>query len=338
MPMALPIRRRRRIAAARTRSAWWLVALAAVACATGPWDIEALEARQPALAAISQHRLGDATPYLLPVPGGAVFFLCRWPGEAAIPVSLPPDATPEERAVLEAALRAWEGAGLGIRFAEGAAPGAGIELRFIDPEAGATSTSYAANTITDCAVEPAALSDEIGARVPARLVFASVYLWRGGFDAIGRPVPHSQDEFAGSALHEIGHALGFQGHAHIGRTVMVKELDAARRAGKRLLAGRPFEDHTLRALYAVPSGTVVKRFAAPLRATERVGSMARIASERGFAGPWVRVGDIDGQIAWRDAAGAEYALRIFDVRKVLREPATLELWPTVPTLDLLGGT
>jgi len=51
----------------------------------------------------------------------------------------------------------------------------------------------------------------------------------------------------------------------------------------------------------------------------------------------VRVGDVDGQIAWRDGAGAEYALRIFDVRAVLRDPATFELWPTVPTLELLGG-
>jgi len=315
-----------------------LVALVCVACATGAWDVDELEQRQPALAAISQHRLGDATPYLLPVPGAAVFFLCRWPSDEPIPVSLPPDATPEELAVLHAVLDAWEGAGLGIRFTKGAAPGTGIELRFIDPEAGATSTRYAANTITDCEVSRAALAGEIGARVPARLVFASIYLWRGGFDPIGRPVPHSQAEFAGSALHELGHALGFQGHAQLGRTVMVKELDAARRAGQHLLAGRPFEDHTLRALYAVPSGSVVKRAAVPARRTERVGTLSRIAAQRGLDGPWVRVGDVDGQIAWRDASGGEYALRIFDVRAVLRQPATLALWPTVPTLELLDGS
>jgi len=325
------------VRARAARCAAWLVALGGLGCAAGPWDLAALEQRQPALAAISQHRLGDTTPYLLPVRGAAVFFLCRWPDGEAIPVSLPPDATPDEGAVLDSVLAAWEGAGLGVRFERGAAPGTGIELRFIEPESGATSTHYAANTITNCAVEPAALDGGSGAVLPARLVFASIYLWRGGFDAIGRPVPHSQAEFAGSALHELGHALGYQGHAALGRTVMVKELDAARRAGERVLAGRPFADATLRALYAVPSGTVVKRAVVPERRSDRVEALRRIAAQRGFAGPWVRVGDIDGQIAWRDGAGAEYALRIFDVRAVLRDPATFELWPTVPTLELLGG-
>lgn len=336
--MTFPDRRRRssRVARGALRAAG-LAAWAALACTAGPWDLGALEQRQPALAAISQHRLGDATPYLLPTRGTAVFFLCRWPDGEAIPVSLPPDATADERAVLEAVLAAWEGAGLGVRFARGAAPGTGIELRFIDPEAGATSTRYAANTITDCAVAPAAFDGVVGDTLPAHLVFASIYLWRGGFDAIGRPVPHSQAEFAGSALHELGHALGYQGHAALGRTVMVKELDAARRAGQRVLAGRPLTDATLRALYAVPSGTVVKQVAVPVRRSERVDALRRVAAERGFAGPWVRVGDVDGQIAWRDGADAEYALRIFDVRKVLRDPATFELWPTVPTLELLGG-
>ena len=42
-----------------------------------------------------------------------------------IPVSLPPEASPEQLRALEAALRAWEDAGLGVRFARGAPPGTG---------------------------------------------------------------------------------------------------------------------------------------------------------------------------------------------------------------------
>ena len=94
------------------------------------------------------------------------FFLCRWPTDAPISVSLPPDANEEERRGLEAVMRAWEGAGLGVRFATGASPDAGIEVRFIDPEEGATATSHAANTIADCAVEPEAVEDREPALPP----------------------------------------------------------------------------------------------------------------------------------------------------------------------------
>jgi len=306
-----------------------------IACVAGLWDAALLERRHPALAAISQHRLGDATPYLLPAGGSIAFFLCRWPSGGTIPVSLPPDASEQELRALEQVMRAWEGAGLGVRFATGAPPGAGIELRFIDPEADTTETTQAANTIADCAVAPEAAEDRGASVLPARLVFASIHMWRGGFDMLGRPVPHSQAEFVGSALHEFGHALGFQGHVRLGRSIMVSETDAVRRAGQGLLAGKAFGDPTLRALYAVPSGSVVERVSVAAHRTERFDRMARIARERGFAGPTVRVGDLAGRIAWRDAAGVDYALRILDVRRVLRAPETLSLRTTIATAQLL---
>jgi hypothetical protein len=306
-----------------------------MACVTGPWDVERLQERHPALGAIRQHRLEDTTPYLLPTNGGIAFFLCRWPTDEPVPVSLPPDASEAERRGLELVMRAWEGAGLGVRFAGGAPPGVGIEVRFIDPEAGATETVHAANTIADCAVAPEALPAGSASILPARLVFASIHLWRGGFDNLGRPDPHSHDEFVGSALHEFGHALGFQGHAYLGRTVMVKEKDAVRRAARSVLQDDSFADHTLRALYAVPSGTVVKRAAVDPYRTEPVDRMLDLARRRSFTGPFVRVGDLDGQLAWRDQAGADYALRIFGVRKVLRAPETLWIRATLATSLLL---
>jgi len=310
---------------------WPLAVLAlagAIGCSVGPYDMDQLEREHPALGAVSQHRLSDVTPYLLPAGGSVAFFLCRWPADAPIPVSLPPDASAEERRGLESVLRAWEGAGLGVRFTTAGVPGAGIEIRFIDPEAGATATAYAANTIADCAVAPEALAMQSANVLPAKLVFASIHLWRGGFDRLGRPDPHSQDEFIGSALHEFGHALGYQGHASVGRTIMVKETDATRWAARSVLKGEPFSDHTLRALYALPSGTVIKRVTIAAYRTDTVDRMAQYASERGLAGPFVRVGDLDGFLAWRGETGHPYVMQVRDVRKVLRDPDTL--WVQVP--------
>lgn len=310
----------------RIRSALALLLLPAglLACVSGPWDVAELGRRYPALAEVSAHRLSDVNPYLLPANGQVAFFLCRWPSDRPIPVSLPPDATPEELEVLQAVLRAWEGAGLGVRFATGDSEGVGIEVRFIDPAQGATDVVYAGNTIADCAVRSATVAaGESSPELRARLVFASIHLWRSRFDDLGRPVANSRAEFAGSALHEFGHALGFQGHVQVGKSIMVKEKDVLRRAGGNLLKGRAFEDATLRALYSVPSGSVIKRATVEKHQTQVVDDLRRIGLERGFVGPKVRVGDLDGFIAWRSAEGERYLLRIADVKKVMRAPETL---------------
>ncbi|MBW2289907.1 MAG: hypothetical protein JRG90_19060 [Deltaproteobacteria bacterium] len=304
-------------------------------CVHGPLDVEALEHRYPAVAAIREHHLWDTTPYLLPSGENVVFFLCRWPTDAAIPVSLPPDASEEERRSLESVLRAWEGAGLGIRFETGAPPGIGIELRFIDSEPGATMTTHAANTVADCAVSPAVFESEMGEVLPARLVFASIHLWRAGFDNLGRPVEYSRAEFLGSALHELGHALGFQGHVRVGRSVMVKETDQVERAGVGHDKDRAFSDATLRALYALPSGAVVQRVPVKGYQTAPVDRMAALARKHDFSGPFVRVGDVDGGLLWRDPSGTRFAVRVDDVRGVLRGSQMLWLEPTIATTELL---
>jgi hypothetical protein len=304
-------------------------------CAYGPLDIEALEHRYPAAAAIREHRLWDTTPYLLPSGDSVAFFLCRWPTDAAIPVSMPPDASEEERQSLELVMQAWEDAGLGIRFETGAPPGVGIELRFIDTQPGETMTTHAANTVADCAVSPEVFGREVGDVLPARLVFASIHLWRGGFDNLGRPVEHSRSQFLGSALHEFGHALGFQGHVRVGRSVMVKETDQVERAGIGRDKGRSFSDATLRALYALPSGAVVQRMPVERYQTAPVDSMAVIAREHEFSGPVVRVGDVDGGLIWRDRSGTRFAIKVDDIRGVQRGSRMLWLEPTRATTELL---
>jgi hypothetical protein len=294
-----------------------LAALMGLACAERAWEVERLELQHPALRARSPHRLGDITPYYLPAAGRLTLFLCRWLDGATVPVSLPADATPEQRRKLEAALGAWQRA-LGLRFEPRELSGVGIEIRLFDD-----FLAYQANTVADCAIDAEALAAGTPEVLPARLVFASIQLAR------------DDPRLAGTALHELGHALGFQGHASRGRTVMVRATDAVRLAGERVMAGKAFDDAAVGALYAVPSGSVVGRLPLAKHHTSPVDRLIAIGRRRGLIGPLVRVGDEEGRIAWLDPQGRAVSLRLSGLRQALRDPARLAIEPSARARALL---
>ncbi len=315
----------------------FLAAGCALACGTPNWNVSALDEGFPALADIGSHQLGVATPYVLPSRGVLTWFLCRWPREPAIPVSLPPDATADERKLLETALGAWEGAGLGVRFAVGEAPGRGIEIRFAPRPETENELPRAGLTFADCAVEPEALTALPDTVVPARLVFASVRLHRAGRDLLGRSVAHTSDELIGTALHELGHALGFQGHASRGDTVMQASADSVRRIGRRVSGGEHFTDSTLRALYAVASGVVVGQVTVSRERTDLVDRMASLAGRLELSGPLLRVGDRAARLDWRGPGGGVYPLLIPRITEVLRAPETLRVFALPMAASLLDS-
>ena len=297
-----------------------------------------IDLRFPELTAIAGHRLGDAHPYFLPAAGRLYQFLCRWSQRQAVSVSLPSDATSEQRALLEAALVAWEGAGLGLRFERRPGPPADIEMRFVGAEEESRGRrARSGNTLVDCAVSPTALEQAGGGPLPARLTRASLHLARANFDFRGAEIPLSPAELAGSALHELGHALGFQGHARRGATVMTAEFEEVRRSGARLLAGRSFDDPSLRALYALPSGAVLRR--SPLSADNARLVQRWIAAARraDLLGPFAQVGDHSARVVWRDSRGADYALVLVNLSAVLRQPEQLVLIPNGNARDVLGS-
>jgi hypothetical protein len=298
-------------------------------------DLEALEARHPELARIGTHQLADVTPYLLPARGQLVYFLCRWADGSVIPVDLPPDADEGERLDIEMVLRAWEGAGLGVRFGPPES-GRGIEIRYTQDEFPEDWGTRAATAVADCGLDPAVFEAPSGPVLAAELVFVSIHLSRTGRDTVGREVPWSREESVGALLHEMGHALGFQGHAQRG-SIMVASVDAVQRAGRGVIAGRPLRDETLRALYAVPSGTVLARAQLGPERTAAVDRMLPLARRRGLAGPFAQVGDRIARILWRDAYRASYALTIWNPRQVLRRPSSLALYPEPRAADLLRG-
>ena len=288
------------------------LALGALGCvpSLAGWDVAALEAEYPALEAWSGHRLGDATPFFAPLPSGIALFLCRWRTERAIAVSLPSDATPEEFAALRAALAAWRDAGIGLRFTEVPEVRARLVIRFTggagsdgEDRRGASATTHA-----DCALPDRLEMLGPGDPLSVELVRAKIVLQRSNIDVLGRAVPLTQEELAGTLLHELGHALGYPSHAAGGASVMVKSVDRVRRQGRLLMAGTGgtesgFSAPTIGALYAVPTGAVVGRVAISAERFAPILQLAAIAREAGWGAPFARVGDRQARLWWVDDEG-----------------------------------
>jgi hypothetical protein len=306
------------------RTAIALAASLAIACSSGGRD--ALTEQHPKLQSIEGQRLDDANPYVLPMTGRITFFHCHWPSGHPIDVSLPPDATDDERGALRAALQAWQEAGLGLTFVEVERGGA-IQLDFVSGTVETGAGQDTANTLVDCRIAP--LSQQGGAPVAgAELVFARIRIARiTNQDTQGHQRPLTPAELTGTALHELGHALGFQGHARHGDTVMVRETERIMHAGKDLLGGGGFGDASLRALYALPNGAVVASAPVDRCHTDLVDRMAKLAEANDLDGPFVRVGESAGRIFWRDAKHLEFGLVLARTRQALADPSKLVVLP-----------
>ena len=230
-----------------------------------------------------------------------MFFLCRWPLDAPLRVSLPPEASGPERELLERALRAWEGAVRGLRFAvvEGPAP---VKLRFRE------GGREGARTAADCEVTPPFAGH---GPLRARLVSAQILLRRAERDAWGRPIQLAAAELLGSTTHELGHALGLQGHSPHRKSVMAREVSAVRRIGEQLLEDKPkpLLEPAMASLYSLPSGTVLERRRLAPGATAAVDAIAQRAGAPGGTRAAIRVGDRAAAVRWGPGPELVYYLR-----------------------------
>jgi hypothetical protein len=301
-------------------------ALLPLACASGAFDLRGLEARHPALRPLD-HRLGQGNPYLLPGSGALYWFECRWQLARPLRVSLPPELAERDRELLQLALASLASAGLGLRFESDAAPeDADIAVRLAEPDA-----SKSGRTSADCAVQLR------GGRVSAELVRAEVSLQRSNQGVTGKPVALSEAEWLGAAIHELGHALGFQGHVRSGPGPMVRNVEQVRAIGRRVLRGEPLATPTLRALYLLPSGALLRRDALPAGRTDAIDRLGALARERGYRGPFVRVGDRSAWIDWRDARGRLAGVWLPELARVRRDPAKLQIAPDPVAAAWLAG-
>jgi hypothetical protein len=271
------------------------------------WDVARFEVEHPELADWRGHRLGDATPYFAPQRAGIVLFVCRWQTPGEISVALPHDASQEELSALRAALHAWQSSGIGLHFIEVSAQEARatLEIRFVDESESAPRATSSATTSADCRLPEGLVPDEPGDTVAAELVRAQVKLRRNNVDLLGRPVPLSQEELAGTLLHELGHALGYPTHAAAGASVMVQSTDRVRKQGRRVLEndGADFSAPTVGALYSVPSGAVIESLEIHSERMAEVRRLSAIAKRSGWGPPYARVGDRWARLWWIDAEG-----------------------------------
>jgi len=270
--------------------------------------VTGLEARHPQLRALEPHRLGESRPYALAFAGELVLFLCRWTDDTPISVSLAGEAAAAQEEALAAALRGWEGAGLGVRFVRVEDTGA-IRVRVRDD-----IVTSQADTVADCAIggapPPGATS------VPgAHLVAASIHIARDD------PNPRL------TLLHELGHALGFQGHVPRGSTLMLSSHAEIVAKARRVTDASPVEDVALRALYSIPSGAIVARVAVAKTQTLAADRLRAVAAERALAGPFARMGDREGLLWWGGEPGRRLALRIEGAQRAIHKPAALRLSP-----------
>jgi hypothetical protein len=279
--------------------------------------VDALVARNPGLAALPDSRLGDATPYALPLQGELIWFLCRFDAGSPIRVALPRDGSEAERARLWLALRAWEQA-LGVRFEE--TEPAQIEIEFAPDDA-----EFAAVTEAECRVDAALQAARAGAKLGAGIARARVSLRRAQLDTRHHRIEVDEAQQVGAALHELGHALGYQGHAARGDTVMVRTVESVRDLGARVLAGRDFHDDTLAALYGVDSGVVVARASLPPGRSEPVDRLAALSARDGDGSLLVRTGDRSGRVAFVDPAGSMVRVFLRNLPESLRDPTRLVL-------------
>ena len=291
----------------------------------GGWSTEALRERHPQTDLHRGHRLGDAAPYFAPVDGGLLLFLCHWDPAQTLAYSLPDDATAEEEEVLEAVVRAWQEAGLGLEFERVPRERALLKVVFTGSSA-KWAPAGTATTATDCAVVLGPQLSPRAQQVPARIVRAKVRLRRSNRDVLGREVELRPEELAGTLLHEIGHALGFPTHVVDDSAVMSRSVDTVRRAGRKLLATGRFVDPTLAALYAVPSGTVVGFLPLQREQLRPISELVERARAEQWAGPYVRVGDRSARIWWWSEKDDAMGFRI--PRSARDWSKSFELFPT----------
>jgi hypothetical protein len=102
-------------------------------------------------------------------------------------------------------------------------------------------------------------------------------------------------------------------------------VEEVRAIGGRVLAGQPLRAPTLAALYALPSGTLLRRDRLPSGRSARLDRLDAEAAGRGFRGPFVRVGDRSARLRWWHEDGRAVDAWLPGLPALARRPERLEV-------------
>lgn len=306
--------------------AWGTVALVFAACATprGGWNVDGVLQRYPRIAEIPGQRLGDLTPFPALVGDEVILVACRFD---ASPPSIFVQGSGEDWPVEWAALavsavdRALAPVSLILtpERSKPASPPVGIHVRSLG-DAAASGPRGLADTLSECLVSE---TGEADAPVRGRVRSAEVRIRRQRIDSAGRDREANAEEWIGAMVHELGHALGFQGHVVRGRALLQREQSELRSLGRDVIARKPIEAPSLSALFRLPQGARLGEVALSDRGERaRLAASAAVAEEtsrRGApGGPWSIAGDDAARLVWRWPDGTEVWLHFPDWAEGLR--------------------
>lgn len=285
--------------------------LAACAAPSGGWDSESLLERFPEVRAIPAQRLADLTPYPAIVNGRVEMVTCRFPESAQpIPVVITGEDWPSSwgASALEAVDAALPTVSLERPSEVRASPG--IRIRSI-PDAGGPGPAGLADTRAECDV---GATEGTRPGVRGDLVHSEIRIRRRVIGTWTQERAAPAEDWIGALLHELGHALGFQGHAVVGDSLVQLEQSRLRLLGRRVLQGEFVAAPSVGALYALPPGTPLGAAALSPSARSVVASVLAEVDERSRrAGRPVAaralVGDRHARITWHWPDGSSIVLR-----------------------------
>jgi len=340
--------------------------LAACVPPRGGWDVEGLLQSEPSLAEFEGSRIGDMVPFpaLAPtlaspldlgaVPIDIALVACRYRDEQIVRVRGGGAEWPKEWA--RRAVVAMNRAVVGVEVVldsptssaartfesspaeSGEVPSAAslgaaseIEVRIIQ-ETADEGPDGLGDTLVECDVTP---TDESGA-VRGEVVEASIRMRRARLDVVGGFQEATAEEWVGAFMHELGHALGFAGHAAMGSTSLVRDQMVLRQMGRRALEDESRPDTTLGSLYALAPGQRLGTRALRAESVDwlrALGALQEARAQKGQdpIGIFASAGDREARLVWRYADGSRLEIRFPAWRSELRSGQGITLVPAAST-------
>lgn len=314
----------------------WIVFLACDG-SRGGWDFAALMEAYPSIGELEGHRLGDMLPFPVFEGDRVVLLACRYPPGQTIRVAGSGSDWPEDwgRAAVAALDRGEYGIDLAwVSRDAGFSSRSEAEIRVFSMDAEEESGPRgAADTLNECDVSLAGREkrDYRGVLTGAEIRIRPTYR-----DGVDDPRAATAEEWVGALMHEIGHALGFAGHPQTGKSILYREPGRLRAAGRLALAGEPWHDETLEALYRIRPG---QRLGSRSLSAEAVSTLLAIREvvERDSLGAERRaevrssVGDWEARVQWRLSDGSRLSVRLKHWRDELRSNSEITLVPDSAT-------